>query len=101
MCSIQMVVWYSGHHPNTVRYLNGGLNTGLNLVGYSKGIQIQQTQITNKMAWVQEMFGWMDGMAWRVKWTPSVIDTLQPLSNKQWRTEFRHARGPVHIGSVT
>ena len=23
------------------------------------------------------MFGWMDGMAWRGEWTPSVKDTLQ------------------------
>ena len=31
------------------------------------------------MAWVQEIFGWKDGMAWSVEWTPSVIDTLQKL----------------------
>ena len=25
------------------------------------------------------MDGWMDGMAWRVEWTPSVIDTLHKV----------------------
>ena len=32
------------------------------------------------MVWVQEMFGWVDGMAWKVEWTPSVIDTLHSLN---------------------